>query len=69
MSFCIQAPREMSDAYSAELEAGTVNGRIRIDFPVTVQGEIGRSLTTTLGAGGATIRAKTRNGGVRISTG
>jgi len=59
---------EMSENYSAELETGTVNGRIKIDFPVTVQGEIGRSLTTTLGSGGAPIRVKTRNGGVKIST-
>lgn len=59
---------EMSEDYSAELETGTVNGRIRIDFPVTVQGEIGRSLKTTLGSGGAPIRVKTTNGGVRIST-
>ncbi len=53
--------------YSAELETGTVNGRIRIDFPVTVQGEIGRRLTTTLGSGGALIKVKTTNGGVRIN--
>lgn len=52
--------------YSAELETGTVNGRIRIDFPVTVEGEIGRRLTTTLGDGGAPIRVVTTNGGVRI---
>jgi len=60
---------QMSENYSAELETGTVNGRIKIDFPVTVQGEIGRSLHTTLGSGGATIRVKTTNGGVKISTG
>lgn len=53
--------------YSAELETGTVNGRIKIDFPVTVQGEIGRRLTTTLGSGGASIKVKTTNGGVRIN--
>lgn len=59
---------EMSESYSAELETGTVNGRIKIDFPVIVSGEIGRSLNTTLGSGGAPIRVKTRNGGVRISS-
>ena len=52
--------------YSAELETGTTNGRVNIDFPVTVQGRIGRHLTTTLGAGGPRIRAMTTNGGVRI---
>jgi Putative adhesin len=52
--------------YSAQLETGTTNGRINVDFPITVQGSLGRSLTTTLGAGGARIRAITTNGGVTI---
>jgi len=52
--------------YSARLETGTVNGGLDIDFPITVQGEIGRRLTTQLGAGGSTIRAMTTNGGVSI---
>jgi DUF4097 and DUF4098 domain-containing protein YvlB len=53
--------------YSATLEAGTVNGSVNIDFPVTVQGRIrDKQFTTTLGAGGATIRATTTNGGVTI---
>lgn len=52
--------------YSAELDTGTVNGRIDIDFPITVQGQIGRDIDTTLGSGGAPIRIKTRNGGVSI---
>jgi DUF4097 and DUF4098 domain-containing protein YvlB len=56
----------MPQHYSAALETGTVNGRIRIDFPVTVQGRIGRELTTTLGSGGARLRAMTTNGGVTI---
>ena len=52
--------------YSAQLETGTTNGRLNVDFPVLVQGSLGRSLTTTLGAGGARIRAITTNGGVSI---
>lgn len=56
------------EAYSAELETGTVNGRINIDFPVTIQGQIGRNIETTLGSGGAPIRVKTKNGGVTISS-
>lgn len=52
--------------YSAELETGTVNGGIELDFPVTVQGRLGRRLSATLGDGGPTIRAVTTNGGVRI---
>ena len=53
-------------SYSAQLETGTVNGGINIDFPVTVQGRIGRSLDIRLGEGGPTVRAMTTNGGVRI---
>ena len=45
---------------------GTVNGGVDIDFPVTVQGKIGRRITTDLGRGGATIRLMTTNGGVDI---
>jgi hypothetical protein len=57
------------DGYSARLEAGTVNGGVHVDFPVTVQGEIGRNLTLTLGAGGPMVRARTTNGGVSIRRG
>ena len=55
--------------YSAELETGTVNGGIDVDFPVTVQGRIGRRLSATLGEGGPLIRAVTTNGGVHIVRG
>jgi len=58
---------DLPDNYSASLETGTVNGRVNIDFPVTVQGRINnRHLTTTLGSGGARVRAVTTNGGVTI---
>jgi hypothetical protein len=53
--------------YSAHLETGTVNGSLKIDFPVTVQGTIGRSFSTDLGSGGPTLRVSTSNGGVRIT--
>jgi hypothetical protein len=52
--------------YSANLETGTVNGGLSIDFPIVVQGTIGRDISTVLGSGGATLRARTTNGGVRI---
>ena len=52
--------------YSARLETGTVNGGMSLDFPVTVQGRVGKRLTTTLGEGGPTVRAMTTNGGVRL---
>lgn len=60
---------EIPEDYSAVLETGTVNGGIQVDFPVTVQGRIGKSLNATLGDGGAKIRVKTTNGGVRIYRG
>ena len=54
------------EGYSAHLETGTVNGGVSIQFPVTVQGTIGKSFSTDLGSGGPTIRVRTQNGGVRI---
>ena len=57
----------LPEDYSAELETRTVNGGLRVDFPVMVEGDIGKRLTTTLGKGGRTIRAVTTNGGVKIS--
>lgn len=53
--------------YSARLETRTTNGGLNVDFPVTVQGRIGREISTTLGKGGALLRAETTNGGVRVS--
>jgi DUF4097 and DUF4098 domain-containing protein YvlB len=53
--------------YSARLETGTVNGSLKIGFPVTVQGDVNRELAVNLGSGGPTIRVKTTNGGVRIN--
>jgi DUF4097 and DUF4098 domain-containing protein YvlB len=52
--------------YSARLETGTVNGGLKTDFPITLQGEIKNKLSLDLGAGGQTIRAVTTNGGVSI---
>lgn len=57
------------EGYSAELETRTVNGRIEVGFPVTVQGRIGREIHATLGEGGPPIRVATTNGGVRIREG
>jgi DUF4097 and DUF4098 domain-containing protein YvlB len=52
--------------YSAHLETGTVNGGMKIDIPIAVQGKIERDLSIDLGSGGATVRATTTNGGVSI---
>jgi hypothetical protein len=55
------------DGYSARLQASTVNGRTRVDFPVTMQGRLDRGLDVTLGSGGPTIKVATRNGGVQVT--
>ncbi len=52
--------------YSAQIETGTINGGLKTDFPITVQGEVKRELSFNLGSGGQTIRAYTTNGGVSI---
>ena len=54
------------DGYSAELETGTVNGGLDLDFPVTIRGRVNRTIRTTLGEGGPLIRAMTTNGGVSL---
>lgn len=56
-------PRE----YNARLETGTTNGGMRIDFPITVRGIIGKRIHTQLGSGGPLVRVMTTNGGVRIT--
>ena len=57
---------DVPDGYNAQLETGTINGPMDIGFPIMVQGRIGmggrRRITTTLGIGGAMIRAVTTNG-------
>lgn len=56
----------MPENYSAHFETATVNGHLNLDFPMTVHGEIGRALSTDLGAGGATVHLETINGGVNV---
>jgi hypothetical protein len=53
--------------YSAQLETGTVNGRVSTDFPITVRGNISRQMNFAIGGGGPTIRATTTNGSVTIA--
>ncbi len=57
------------EGYSAELETRTVNGGFRTEFPIVLQGELTtrRGITTRLGSGGAPLRVRTTNGGVRIT--
>ncbi len=54
------------DDYNALLETGTTNGRLRLDFPVTVQGEVKQRVSARLGRGGAPVRVTTTNGGVTV---
>jgi hypothetical protein len=54
------------EGYAARLETSTVNGGLQADFPVTLQGRMGRDVTLELGSGGRTLRARTTNGGVRL---
>lgn len=58
---------EVPEGYSAELETGTVNGHLELDFPITVRGRITRDLRTRLGSGGPPVRVVTRNGGVTVT--
>lgn len=50
--------------YNANLQFGTVNGPMSIGFPVsvTLDGRLSKRITTTLGAGGPTIRVMSTNG-------
>ena len=52
--------------YNADLVTGTVNGRMRVDFPIEVRGDLSRRLRTTLGRGGPEVSVVTTNGGVVI---
>jgi DUF4097 and DUF4098 domain-containing protein YvlB len=56
----------VSEGYRAHLETGTVNGHLDIDFPVAVQGRIGKDVELDLGGGGAPIQVRTTNGGIRV---
>jgi hypothetical protein len=55
--------------FSAELDARATNGGITVEFPLTVKGLVNsrRELRGTIGSGGPPLRARTTNGGVRIS--
>ncbi len=51
----------------ANVFARTANGSIATDFPLMVQGEIGKKLEGNLGEGGPPITISTVNGSIRIS--
>jgi hypothetical protein len=56
----------LPESASARVEASTTNGSITTDFPLTIQGRIGRSISGTIGDGGPEIRIRTTNGPVRL---
>ena len=51
----------------ANVVARTANGSIATDFPLTVQGKIGKKLEGKLGEGGPPMTLSTVNGSIRIS--
>jgi Putative adhesin len=55
-------------SYNAQLETRTVNGGFRFDYPLTLSGELSprRGIITTLGSGGAPVRVRTTNGGLKL---
>ena len=53
--------------YSARLEARTENGGVNADYPGIVQDRRGRDINVQLGSGGAPIKIRTSNGGVRVT--
>ena len=55
---------DVPENYSAQLEAGTVNGRVHVSG--ATMDKDARSYRGTIGAGGAPVRLMTRNGGVHV---
>ena len=54
------------DQYSARLEASTSNGGMNIDVPGASHDRRARDVSVQIGSGGAPIRVRTRNGGLRV---
>ena len=58
---------ELPSGVSATVHAGTVNGSIETDFPLTVQGRWGpREMRGTIGGGGPELSLETVNGSIRL---
>jgi hypothetical protein len=58
---------KVPDGYSCQLTVATVNGGVRADFPLTVQGRLDKRIEVPLGSGGAPVRISTTNGGVHLT--
>jgi hypothetical protein len=50
----------------AHVELSTLNGSTHCDFPVTIEKSSRRTLRGTIGGGGATVKADTVNGSIRL---
>jgi hypothetical protein len=50
----------------ANLRMNTVSGRLRSEFPLTLQGSLGRDLSSQLGRGGRTLSIETVSGDVTL---
>jgi hypothetical protein len=59
----------LPEGTGAQVEARTTNGSIHTDFPLTVQGRLGRRVSGTLGDGGPQLRLTTTNGSIRLQRG
>lgn len=54
-------------SYSAHVETSTHHGRVDSDFPITVRGRLNDDdLNFNIGSGGASLKVKTHNGGIRL---
>ena len=55
---------------NADVKASTINGSIKSDFPLTVQGSFaGHNISGTLGSGGTRIELSNVNGSIHIASG
>jgi DUF4097 and DUF4098 domain-containing protein YvlB len=58
---------QLPDNVNADVRASSMNGTIRTDFPITVEGRfVSRKLAGRIGAGGASIDLETVNGSIDI---
>ncbi len=58
---------DLNEGINADVEASWLSGGLDTEFPLRVQGRIGRSARGQLGSGGHTIRLNTVNGSIDIS--
>jgi DUF4097 and DUF4098 domain-containing protein YvlB len=57
---------QIPEDYDAQLETGTVNGPVKLGFPITIAGDTKRDIRATLGGGGALVRVRTTNGPLNV---